>query len=114
MKKILVLFLCFCALSCNDKDEDIHQLNSPWADEYQWLEKIMIKAEKGGFKDANGKPATVQIYALELENEHYFFLNYGRSGGLMYEETRDNKGNIIEKLDPELPPGPYERIYPVY
>lgn len=113
MKKILVLFLCFCALSCNDKDGDI-QLDSPWADEYPWLEKIMIKAEKGGFKDANGKRAMVQIYVLELENEHYFLFNYGRSGGLMYEEIRDCKGNVTDGIGLDYWNEQPEKIYPVY
>lgn len=112
MKKILTILLCLCALSCNN-DNDV-QIDNPWADEYPWLEKIMIKAEKGDFKDANGKPAVVLIFVVEVNEEHYFLFNYGRSGGLMYDETRDSKGDVIDELDPEFPPGPFEMIYPVF
>lgn len=112
MKKIFTILLCLCALSCSN-DDDI-QVDSPWADEYPWLEKIMIKAEKGGFKDANGKPAVVMIYVAEYNEEYYFLFNYGRSGGLMYEETRDNKGTVIDELDPVFLQDPFEMIYPVF
>ncbi|MDR2920550.1 MAG: hypothetical protein LBV72_14450 [Tannerella sp.] len=113
MNKLWALFLCLCVLSCNDKDDEI-QVDSPWAKEYLWLGKIMSKAENGYYKDANGKRATVQIYVLELEKEHYFLFNYGRSGGLMYEEMRDCKGNVIKGDGLDYQNKQPERIYPVY
>jgi len=109
MKKNILLFLvCSCLLSCS-KDNNI-EISDPWALRYPWLKEIMLDAESGNYKDANGKRALVSIYVLDTAERPYFLFHYGMTD-MMYDEIRDHEGNVLQNQDVDLDFNP-ERIYP--
>lgn len=95
--KQLRLFVLVCGISflacCNSKDDGFKL--SAWGETYPWLGKIMADAENGMYKDGNGRKAYVTIDLLVLDGKYFVGLNYGISGGLLYDEIRDMDGWIV-------------------
>ena len=67
--------------------------------------KIMTDAENGKYKDLSGRDARVSIELFTCEGQFYIGLNYGRSGGVMYEEIRSLNGEVSTTLE-----GQYKRV----
>lgn len=108
MKKTgMILFvLCLFAASCG-KDEKVYE--SVWSEAYPWMGKIMTDAANGKYKDRSGRDAWVSIELFTCEGQFYAGLNYGRSGGLLYEEIRSLNGEVATP-----PEGRYKRVGMIY
>ncbi|RRD72545.1 hypothetical protein [Tannerella forsythia] len=108
MKKVgMMLFvLCLLAASCS-RDEKVYE--SVWSKAYPWMGKIMTDAENGKYKDLSGRDARVSIELFTCEGQFYIGLNYGRSGGVMYEDVRSLNGEVAMNLE-----GQYKRVGMIY